>query len=171
MTFEEFAQLPEPQGFRYELHHGEVVEVPPPKIKHVRVQYQLRVWIEKACGPDAVVLTEMPYRPLPEHEYWVADVAYMPRERWDRIKEYLFGVPELVVEVLSPSNTASEMRDKRKLCLANGAAEFWVVDPEQREVEISTPDGRSVIYGPGQQIPLFFAAGAHITVDAIFAQG
>ena len=69
----------------------------------------------------------------------------MPRERWDGIEDYLFGAPELVIEVLSPSNTASEMRDKRKLCLANGSVEFWVVDPEQREVEVSTPDGHSII--------------------------
>ncbi len=168
MTFEEFAQLPEPKGFRYELHHGEVVQVAPPKKKHARAQWRLRLLLEPAAGPGGFVDKEVAYRPLPEYEAWAADVAYMPRERWDRIEDYLFGAPELVIEVLSPSNTASEMRDKRKLCLANGSIEFWVVDPEQREVEVSTPDGHSVIYGAGQQIPLFFAAGSHIAVDAIF---
>jgi Uma2 family endonuclease len=168
MTFEEFAQLPEPKGFHYELHHGELVEVPFPEIRHVRAQRQLRLLLEKAAGLSGIVTTEMPYRPLLEYESWRADVVYMPRERWDGIEDYLFGAPELVIEVLSPSNTASEMRDKRKLCLANGSVEFWVVDPEQREVEVSTPDGHSIIYSAGQQVPLFFAAGSHILVDAIF---
>jgi Uma2 family endonuclease len=168
MTFEEFAQLPEPKEFRYELHHGELVEVTFPNHKHVRAQWQLRRLLEHAAGPSGFVDKEVPYRPLPEYEAWAADVAYMPLARWDHIEGCLFGAPDLVVEVLSPSNTASEMRDKRKLCLANGAVEFWIADPEQREVEVSTPDGRSVIYGAGQQIPLFFAAGSQVAVDAIF---
>jgi Uma2 family endonuclease len=168
MTFEEFAQLPEPKGFRYELHHGELIEVLFPKIRHVRVHHQLQVLLAEAASPGGIVITEMPYRPVPEYEGWRADVAYMPRERWDGIQDYLVGAPELVIEVLSPSNTASEMRDKRKLCLANGSVEFWVVDPDQREVEVSTADGHSVIYGAGQQIPLFFAPASHLAVDAIF---
>jgi Uma2 family endonuclease len=62
------------------------------------------------------------------------------------------------------------MRDKRKLCLANGSREFWVVDPQQREVEVSTPnDGHSVIYGPGQKIPLFFTSEAELAVSEIFS--
>jgi len=78
------------------------------------------------------------------------------------------GAPELVIEVLSPSNTAAELRAKKKLCLENGSEQFWVVDEEHREIEVSTPDGRTVTYKTGQQIPLFFAPGASILVDAIF---
>jgi Uma2 family endonuclease len=169
MTFEEFAELPDPQGFRYELHHGELVEVPPPKYPHARVQWQIRRRFEKAAGPNGIVHDEVPYRALAEGEYRQADVAYMPMERWDRIQDYLLGAPDLVVEVLSPSNSASEVRETRKLCLANGSKEFWVVDPKQREVEVSTPDGHSVIYGAGRLIPLFFAPGSTIAVDEIFS--
>jgi hypothetical protein len=35
-------------------------------------------------------------------------------------------------------------------------------------VEVSTSDGHLTIYKPGQQIPLFFATGSTIAVDAIF---
>jgi Uma2 family endonuclease len=168
MTFEEFAKLPESKGFRYELHHGELVKVTYPLYPHIRVQWRLRRLLERAAGDNGLVDKEIPYRPVPENEAWSADIAYMPRERWDHIDRYLSGAPELVIEVLSPSNTATEMRDKRKLCLENGSVEFWIVDPDQREVEVTTRDGRSVTYGPGQQIPLFFAEGT-IPVDAIFA--
>ncbi len=57
------------------------------------------------------------------------------------------------------------MRDKRKLCLANGSAEFWVIDPKAREVKIWTPDGRSITYSAGQQVPF---VGYAIAVDQIF---
>ncbi len=77
------------------------------------------------------------------------------------------GAPELVVEVLSPSNSASEIFEKEELCLENGCQEFWVVDPKRHVVKVSTPDGASKTYQTGQKIPLMF--GGALEVDAIFA--
>lgn len=127
--------------------------------------------MQPAADPRGEVLTEMAYRPHPDHEYWVADVAFVSRERWDAIPPdgYLMSAPELVIEVLSPSNTAAELREKRKLCLENGSREFWVIDEDYREIEVWTPDGRTVTYRSGQEIPLFFASGASLRIDDIFA--
>ncbi len=36
--------------------------------------------------------------------------------------------PEIVIEVLSPSNSTTEMEDKRKLYFGAGAKEFWLCD-------------------------------------------
>ena len=166
MTFAEFERIPNPPGHRYELHHG-VVKVPFPEFPHVRAQWQLRRLVEKAAGSAGVVHTEMPYRPLPEHECWGADIVYLTKARWDSVDRYLMGAPDLVIEVLSPSNTAAEMLDKRNLCLENGSREFWVVDVDHRQVEVSTPDGHTITYKRRQEIPLFF--GGCISVDAIFA--
>jgi Uma2 family endonuclease len=101
---------------------------------------------------------------------WAADVVYLSRERWTAIDpdDNLAGAPDLVIEVLSPSNTAAEIYDKEKLCLENGALEYWVVDPDRRQVKVSTPDGRTATYRSGQAIPLLFG-NATIAVDAISA--
>ena len=82
------------------------------------------------------------------------------------------GSPDLVVEVLSPSNTETEIRDKQKLCLETGSREFWIVDTDLREVEVSTSGGQTVTYKSGQEIPLFFVenpGGGRLAVDAIFS--
>jgi Uma2 family endonuclease len=167
MTFAEFQAIPNPPGGIYELRHGELVQAAFPKFLHVRAQRQLRRLLESAAGDTGVVTQEMPYRPLPEYECWGADVAFISKSRWDSIEEYLFGAPELVIEVLSPSNTVGELLDKRKLCLENGSREFWPVDTKLHQVEVSTPDGHTITYKSGQQIPLLF--GGHLDVDAIFA--
>jgi Uma2 family endonuclease len=170
MTFAEFEQLPDPvDGGRNELRHGELIVVAPPKHDHYRVQQRLRRFLEQSAGDAGEVGTEMGFRPLPDREYWYADVAFLSRQRWDETpgRGNVQGAPELVVEVLSPSNTAAEIRDKKKLCLESGAQEFWVVDIELREVEVFMRDGRSMTYGSGQEIPLFF--GGSIAVDAIFS--
>ena len=57
-----------------------------------------------------------------------------------------------------------------QICFANGTLEFWVVDADEKTVEVSHADGRVVVYKSGQQIPLFFSPGAVLAVDAIFAE-
>jgi hypothetical protein len=62
----------------------------------------------------------------------------------------------------------AEILDRRNVCLENGSSEFWLVDIEHGQVEVSTLDGRSLSYKSGQSIPLFFAAGATLAVGSIF---
>lgn len=170
MTFVEFEKMDD-HGLRYELRHGEPVEMPPPVHRHKKAQQRLSRELGHFAGRAGEVVIEMGFR-TGERNYRIADIAFVSRELWDSIPEdgYLDRAPGLVVEVLSPSNTAAEMRDKRKLCLENGSREFWIVDPEQREIEVSTPDGRSVIYKAGEQIPLFFAPGKTLAVDGVFTE-
>jgi Uma2 family endonuclease len=125
-----------------------------------------------AAAGAGKVSTEFGFRPLPDHEFWEPDVVYLSRQRWDGIPDdgNLQGVPELVIEVLSPSNTVAEILEKRDLCLENGGREFWAVNTGQRKVDVSTPDGHTVTYKSGQHIPLFFAPGSSLAVDEIFAE-
>jgi Uma2 family endonuclease len=172
MTFAEYEQVPNPPGGRYELLNGELVCVALPLFPHIRAQRQIRMLLEKAAVDAGVMNTfvvnqEMPYRPLPEYECWGADVACISQARWQKIDRYLEGAPELVVEVLSPSNSAAEMLYKEQICLENGGREFWVVDTDHQRVKVSRI-GSSTIYKPGETIPVFFAPGAGISVESVF---
>ena len=169
MTFAEFEKLPG-DGRRYELRQGELVEMPPPKHGHKLIERRLRRLIENTGGQSGVVETEVGFRIVEEDSYYIGDVVYTGTERWDQIPAdgYMVDSPELVIEVVSPSNTEREMRDKRQACLTHGAREFWIVDPKHREVEVATPDGHAITYRSGQQVPLFFSPGATLTVDSIF---
>lgn len=172
MTVEEFRSLPEDSGPVYhELRHGEIVPVTRPKYKHYTIQRRIRQLLEQFAPPDGVVDTEFAFRALDEYELRVADVAYLCAQRVRSInpEDNPRGAPDIVIEVLSPSNTASEMLDKEKLCLENGASEFWVVDAERRQVKISTPGGHTIAYQSGQEIPLRLFGDASIAVDQIFS--
>ena len=171
MTVEEFRRLPEDSGPVYhELRHGELAAVTRPTFKHYAIQRRLRRLLEAAAPADALIDTELAYRPIPEYELRVADVAYVSGARAGEIdpEDNLHGAPDLVIEVLSPSNTAAEIYDKEQICLENGAQEFWVVDPERRQVKVSTPDGHTVTWHAGQEVPLPMWGDARVPVDAIF---
>ena len=170
-TVEEFRRLPQYDGPVYhELRHGEIVAVTRPKFKHSLIQRTLRRLLEELADPASFVDTEVSFRPLPEFELWVADVAYLSAERFSEVdpEDNVRGAPDLVIEGLSPSNTVDEMNDRERICLENGAQEFWVVDAKRRQVKISRLDGHTTTWRAGQQFPLPLFGGAYLAVDAIF---
>jgi len=114
---------------------------------------------------------EFGFRASAEYELRSADVGFVTKERFEASdpEDNLHGAPDLTIEVLSPSNSAAEMNEREKLCLENGCREFWVVDPDLRQVKVSTPDGITTAYRAGQEIPLRIFDGKSLKVDAIFA--
>jgi Uma2 family endonuclease len=172
MTFAEFEQLPDEVCRRHELRHGELVEVPPAKFKHRWIQDRVCLLLSSACGGAGYVSVEFGFRALPEGEYRTAGVVYISPERYAaaRGSDYFQGAPDMVIEVLSPSNTKAEMRDKAALCLANGCLEFWVLDEKKRQVAVSTPNGVTIAYHSGQVIPLRLFGDASLAVDRIFEE-
>lgn len=155
---------------RMELRHGEVFTMPPPRMPHVWTQRRLFKALEACLGNWGVVWSEFPFRPLPEYECWSADVAFLAAERVAACQtEWLVGVPDIVVEVLSPSNTADEVQDREDICLRNGGRQFWTVSLERATIKVTSSDGRTVIYHQGDEIDLAEFGGGKLKLSDIFA--
>jgi len=169
ITFEEFASLPDPPGGHLELHHGQVVFMPSRKRVHAIIQEVLSDLLKPRARGKGFLTIEFPFRPEPEYESWEADVAFVTRERWDNASDYLFGAPELVIEVLSPSNTKAEILERQEICLSNGCTAFWVVDPKRRVVRVTGSDRKTITYDCSMSFPLLEPLGGSIHVAAIFA--
>jgi Uma2 family endonuclease len=168
LTIDEFLNIPDPKEGHFELHHGEIVFVPPPKWGRHEVQWKILALLQRSLGDRFVVRTEMAFRPEPEHEMWIGDVACVAKERARTTPPdaYLTGAPELVVEVISPGNTAEEIEDKQRICLANGCREFWTVFPKARTVSIASGDKTTRVGFDGSIESALF--GDRIAVAEIF---
>ena len=142
VTVEEFSRLQPPLAGHYELHHGEIVHITAPQWGHQRIQDRLVALLRSTAGDRAYVTKEMSFRPAPEYEVWEADVGLTLAERANEVgdDEYLMGAPDLAVEVLSPSNTVDEIAEKMSICMENGCASFWVVDPKRKRVSVTAGD-------------------------------
>ena len=68
------------------------------------------------------------------------DVSFVRTSRLQDPDEYFDGAPDLAVEIVSPGDDASDLREKIKQYLDAGTAVVWVVYPRSRQVEIHTPD-------------------------------
>ncbi len=64
------------------------------------------------------------------------------------IDKALFGMPDLVVEVLSPSTAKRDRGLKKNLYERNGVREYWIIDPLGKTVEVyHLVDSKFVIDG------------------------
>jgi Uma2 family endonuclease len=167
------ARLPEPGGgVRQELHHGEFVEWPPVKKLHTKIQKRLVSLLESSLNrAEHGVDKEFAFRPAPEFEVWVADVALFSLALSEQAADddYFRGVPVIVIEVLSPSNSACEMLEREEICLRNGAQEFWLVDPPRESVKVIRAGGHSIVYDAASVIESG-ALGGSIAVRDVFAR-
>ena len=72
------------------------------------------------------------------------DIAFTSAERCPLdadIPGYTDVVPDLVVEVRSPSDTRREVHDKARMWINHGVSLVWVVHPDTRTADIHRPDG------------------------------
>lgn len=46
------------------------------------------------------------------------------------------GAPELVIEILSPGNSRTELKDKFELYQENGVLEYWIVNPTDNVIQV-----------------------------------
>ena len=74
---------------------------------------------------------------LSKKEVVQPDVLVILNEHLDRVqKKRIVGAPDLVVEIISPSNVATDSIIKRQTYERAGVPEYWLVDPNQETVEV-----------------------------------
>lgn len=153
ISADQFFLMPDPpNGAKQELVRGEVVTMTGPGFLHgltcSKIDRRIGRFVDEhdigwIVTNDTGVITERDPDTVRG-----ADVAFW---RKDRIKEPMVGYPpvppDLAVEVLSPSNTRKEIREKFEEYFACGVRMVWVVAPEDRTVTIyQTPDQGLVLH-------------------------
>lgn len=133
-TVEDLFALPD-DGKRYEIYGGEVYMVPPPSLGHQHVSRELEyALLRHIKAHDLGVLYHAPVAlVLDETNYVEPDIIYVSREREAILTDRgIEGVPDLVVEILSPSTKRRDREIKRDIYARFGVAHYWLVDPQAR---------------------------------------
>ena len=158
MTVKEYARLPDPQGgYTCELVRGMVVREPGPAWSHRLLQFRLarhlHAWTEKTGQGEVglegdCILSENP------DTVRVPDVVVLLRRRVfdNEPGGWIRGAPDIAIEVLSPSNTVRQMREKTNEYFEAGALRVWIVDPQARSVAIHRPDGAVTLFREGDRL-------------------
>lgn len=157
-TYEDYARLPN-NGMRYEVIEGDLYMSPAPRSIHQRIIARLYGYLwdylkdqsvgEALFAPIDVILPGLasPVQP---------DLLFIAHNRLDIIKEkFIEGIPDLIVEILSPGNPALDWRTKFRVYAQAGVREYWIIDPDTCIIEINVLRGQAYAplgsFGPGEQ--------------------
>jgi Uma2 family endonuclease len=65
--------------------------------------------------------------------------VFIKSERQDIIRENaIHGIPDLIVEIVSPSSTFYDMVEKKEIYRKYGVKEYWLVFPKEKGIEVLT---------------------------------
>ncbi len=133
ISYRELEKLPEGN---YEVIDGEVVELAPTGFEHGEYELGIGSFLRKALkdrgyvavGEVGVLISKEPLR------IRSADVVYISKERaGGRPTGILEVPPELVIEIISPSNTYTEVEEKVMDYLRAGVERVLLIDPKLKQ--------------------------------------
>ena len=171
MTAEDLLHLPD-DGFRYELMRGELQKMARPGDEHGTITMNLAGPLDhyvRTHRLGRVYAAETGFRIATNPDTVLApDVAFIRQERIEaegRVRGYRVGTPDLVAEVISPSDLYTEVAEKVDAWLAAGAQLVIIVDPRRQTLAVhrsltemqtltstDTLDGGPVV--PGWTLPV-----------------
>ena len=136
-TESDYFKLPETNRL-VELSEGRLIILDMPTDEHQKAVLRLTRAIDTFV--EEHLLGEMRFSPMPvqlwQNKIREPDVIFMSNDHRDRINSKVWGVPDLVVEVVSPSNEDDDRIEKFAEYAKAGITEYWIVDPINVTIEI-----------------------------------
>ena len=147
-------------GKRAELWRGEVREYMPAGHRHGTIALNIGAGIhahvrQSNLGVSFAAETGFVVRTPAGESVLAPDAAFIRRERIppDLPEEGFYPVPpDLVVEVVSPSESLAAAQEKAREWLAGGATLVWLIDPQRRVVEVWRREGLTRTLGDGDTL-------------------
>ena len=131
-----------PEGAPYQLIEGELIMTPAPNPRHQIISANIfkrlsQFTDEKQAGMALYSPVDV-Y--LEEENAFQPDIVFISKMRQDIIKQDgIYGAPDMVIEILSPSTAYYDIKKKFKVYERYGVKEYWIVDPKMKGVEIFIP--------------------------------
>ena len=142
--FEQFISLPENVDRLFELINGEIAEKLPTEEYSLTVgnfYLALRLFVEpRDLGRVAFEVRRR--MPNDKRNARLPDAEFTSKERLLPVvkKGAVPQMPDLVIEVKSPSDSLIELREKAIFYLRNGTRLVWLALPDKHQIEIHTSD-------------------------------
>ena len=82
------------------------------------------------------------------------------------------GTPDMIIEILSPSNTAHDLKTKFILYQKTGVREYWIADPFTKTIQVyilkNGKYSKGIIYRDDDIVPVYTLKGCEINLADVF---
>jgi Uma2 family endonuclease/predicted DNA-binding transcriptional regulator AlpA len=156
LTYQDYLEIPEEPGYRFEILEGMLIKEPSPSVIHQRVSRKLLRILEdyfgKVDSAGEIFGAPLDVAPL-EYNVVQPDIFYIAGEQQSIIKDtHIDGAPKLVVEILSPSTHRKDRLQKMQVYQRAKVQHYWLVDPENRTLEcFALRDGLYTLVASGME--------------------
>ncbi len=138
-TIADYEALPE--GSPYQLIEGELVMSPAPGFEHFRSSKRIFVRLYRIleeAGKGEVIFAPVDLYLDEENAYQPDIMVVLKGSRAKITRKGVYGPPDVVVEILSPSTAYYDLKVKKKVYERAGVREYWLVDPMEKSFEVYT---------------------------------
>ncbi len=157
-TVEDYYALPE--DYRAELIDGIIYDMAAPKSTHQAVSgeifHQLRTFIKNKKGSCVPFTAPIAVQLDCDNKTLLEPDVVVLCDRSKLLERCIYGAPDFVIEILSPSNRKKDMILKLNKYMNAGVREYWMVDPDNRRILVYdfATDNYPVIYGFDSEVPI-----------------
>lgn len=154
--------------------NGQEIMLTSPKIDHQKIVRKTEKVIERfVADRNLGELFRAPLDVIFEENIRVQpDLIFIGKDNSDIIKDWIIGVPDLLVEIVSTESFQLDTIEKKELYEKFGVKEYWIVLPEQQSVEIYIlKNGHYELFltaSEDQFIESKILAGLHFQVSFLF---
>ena len=153
-TYDDYLQLPDEPGFRFQVLKGMLIREPSPNVMHQRTLGRLYLALHghfRDHDPEGEVFCAPLDVTLGEENVVQPDLLFVSSEQKHIIrKRRIDGAPELVAEILSPGDPRRDRLQKLQVYRDAEVPHYWIVDPQQRTLEcLALRDGTYAVVGGG----------------------
>jgi len=126
-----------PEGSPCQLIGGELIMVPAPNPRHQIILGNIVEKVRQFTKGLGITLFSPVDVYLGEEDAYQPDMIFISKQRQEIVKQDgIYGAPDLVVEILSPSTAYYDIKKKFKVYERCGVKEYWIVDPEMKGVDV-----------------------------------
>ena len=137
LTYKDYINTPDDK--RYELIDGELILAPAPRRDHQTVEVRLGSRLHLFVDENELGVVYFAPRDVvfSDSDIVQPDLMFISNERMHIDTEAeVWGSPDLVVEILSPSTADRDRTVKQVLYARHGVKEYWLVDADARTIEV-----------------------------------
>lgn len=173
-NYDDYVKLDDDHG--YEVIAGNLIMEPRPRTYHQDVVGALTQLLRNFLQDSCIGKVYMDVDVVFGDQVVSPDIVFIAKDRLSIVQEMnIQGVPDLVIEVLSPSTQKYDRKVKSELYFDNGVKEYWLVDPAAFLVEIlSSAEGgwkRVAVYDESDRFSSPVLPGLQGNVKDIFGRG
>ena len=126
----------------YEMINGKIYMMSRPNMNHITISGNILGIFKNFLKGKTYKVYSKPDVFFDDENNFIPDIVVLCDKGKKKYKA-IYGAPDLVIEILSPSTGVKDLGEKKDVYCKTGVKEYWIVDPESKRIIVYYLSGDS----------------------------